>query len=116
MRLTQGEIADRITILMLKIHHGLDAHDELRDLFREWRGPTESLERLYAVNKRAWSLVEIIYKTFDHRMPNKKEAYGVLIVCYQAYLLNKERVAIKNEINAAASQPLELKTWKQPTI
>lgn len=110
MRLTQGEIADRISILELKQFHGLDVKDELEELRKEWKGNEDDLEALRFVNCEAWAVVGRVHQYFDWGMKADNEV--IVGDCRIAHSLNKKRVGIKNKINKEFGEFIEHKTWK----
>lgn len=118
MKYTQGEIADRITILELKAWSGLDTQKELHDARAAFRGSENDLKELRDINRIAWHQVNTIHHYFDtpDKLVTALDKDLCLSACLMAHQLNRMRVAAKNAINRKFNEPEELKTWKQPTI
>lgn len=108
IELTQGEIADRISILELKRANGLES-PELERLREHYVGHPDDLEELRIINKRAWVVVERLNTFLYDLGPYSNDA--VLDDFRRAHLYNRERVEIKNRINAEFNQSIERKTW-----
>ena len=112
---TQGEIADRISILELKRAHGLLA-PELMIFQAAYRGRAQDLERLREINACAWPVVERIHGYFAGPvLPADARIPSVIEDCRAAHQLNRLRVAVKNAINAQFNEAREEKTWKPTT-
>ena len=112
MRLTQGEIADRISILEIKRRHG-GGVEELAELMSHWKGKQNLLDELRFINGMAWDRVERIHAHFGGKAIEDKDA--VIDDCKWAHFFNKMRVGIKNRINADSGEYQEFKTWKSST-
>lgn len=108
MNLTQGEIADRITILELKNKAGLPT-PELDDFRMAYRGPESSLEPLREINQQAWDVVERL-NTFLYDL-GPWDSDEVLKDFKTCHVLNRKRVDLKNAINDGFGQAVEHKTW-----
>lgn len=112
---SQGEIADKLSILELKQDYGLPA-PELDRFKQEWRGNAADLQRLRAINIEAWQVVERIHEYFlGPELPINVYKADVIKDCRRAHELNRMRVAVKNAINEQFGEPLEYKTWKPST-
>jgi hypothetical protein len=133
MKLTPGELVDRLTILAIKlkrvkrgdrkkileqIHECLDAFEAL--------GLPDFFEESYAlsgVNNEAYDVVELIYADFRDEMYGtpcwslfgdaraQERAENTIKNCRRAHELNMERVRLKNAINAKAGAAQEVKSW-----
>jgi len=110
-KLSQGEIADKITILELKAMHGAPVAEELAALREYYRGPTSTLRQLSTVNSDAWDFVDIIHKHFDGEVVVPDAV--IIAACRKAHLLNRERVGLKNRINVECGDAEEFKTWRK---
>lgn len=120
--LTQGEIADRISILEIKLEHfGDKVLPELVYLDSLWKGehPNE-LNELRNLNRESWDCVERIYKDFSTEfgsdgwvLKDIKQAEESIKNYRRAHMLNMRRIEIKNRINQGTYK--ELKTWKPST-
>ena len=124
MKLSQGEIADRITILEIKLEKiGNCVAGELAELRQEWKGGFEAeVNALRRINRRAWDCVDMIYAGFltdfgsdDWRLSDIDQAEKSIKNFRLAHMLNMERIGIKNAINKDIGYQ-EYKTWKSSTI
>lgn len=115
IELTQGEIADKISILELKEANGLES-PELVELWKHWKGKEEHLNQLRDINSRAWHVVEklntFLYDMEGYLTYHKDE---VLADFKRCHFYNRMRVEVKNRINEDFNQPVEKKTWKSFT-
>ena len=96
-RLSQADIADRITILTLKYEAGFkEVLSELTELSYECRVSVDLIDALYRVNKQAWEAVLQVTEHFE----NRKILSDTELIdwCRKAHVLNKERIALKNQI------------------
>lgn len=99
MRISLGDIADRYSICRLKKERSdIDVSAELESLFKEITNNnlTEYAEKLYIVNGQIWDLESDIRK-------GKEGILGLEEVGRRSILIrdkNKQRIEIKNEINA----------------
>lgn len=132
LKLSAGEIADRLSILEIKaerITGQIDIALELNECHREWdsiigndAGLKEVLHELKRVNEIAWDSVENIYHYFNNglgdenwEIGNKKEAEEAIKEFRKAHDLNMRRIELKNEINRYCGSRQEIKTWKSTT-
>ena len=110
-----GELADRISILEIKREKSYCDPNELADLHNQWDQiglGRDYIDQLKGINLEAWDCVDQIYNFFD------SDEFSVnymeqATVCRKAHQLNKQRVTLKNQINAALGvDRKEVKTWK----
>lgn len=101
----KAEIADRFTILVLKSEAGLQVEKELHKFQKETEDvPDDLMDKLYVVNAKMWEIEE----QAEHSKENIVNA-GELFIKQRE--LNKERVAIKNEISNHFNENRELKSY-----
>lgn len=110
-KLTQGEIADKLSILELKAEHGFPVTDEMESLAEAYEGPQSGLEALRRINAEAWEFVGIIHGHFDGVATVADDI--IIAACRKAHLLNRQRVEAKNRINAECGDAHEYKSWKR---
>ncbi len=102
MKMSVAEVADKYTILCLKVKHGVEtANTELEEYEEELK--SVDYADLANINKVMWELEETI--SHEHNL----ETIGILCVRLRAFSLY--RVAAKNKIAEAHSQPLERKSY-----
>lgn len=123
MKIGQGDIADRMTILEIKAaHFGGAVKDELMAVSAQWNGGhDEDLNALREINAEAWGCVEKIYQDFagglgseTWRLTDVESAEESIRNFRKAHLLNMERIKIKNRINGETGYK-EFKTWNCST-
>lgn len=110
--MSQGDIADKITILELKAKHG-GGTAELDALRPEWKGDEVDLNNMRVLNQAGWDVVGRIHQYFDGGIHG--DARKIIEDCFNAHRLNKIRVEFKNRINKKFGQHEEYKTWKPST-
>lgn len=110
--MTQGEIADKLTICELKLAHGLDC--DIQGLTENCMVKNEDIDELRMINTAHWEEVETIHEAFD--IPGSVSDDELLLAFKHSHTLNRQRIAVKNRINAAFGQSQEEKTWKRSTI
>lgn len=128
MKLTPGEIADRMSILSIKLQKMPEAV-ELVDQFLEAQGEWLMLrleadaeyDALAKVNLESYNIVDMLYDDFRDRKYGTKEwsladtplgkAEWTVKNARRAHELNMERVRLKNAINAKAGADQEVKSW-----
>ena len=109
MKMSQADLADRITILELKLKEGLPVYAELSLYLWECEAPAELVDQLRAVNADGWHWVGIITDHFEGRRCVPDDI--LLNACRLAHDSNKARIALKNEISRAFGDCIESKTW-----
>jgi len=130
MRLTPGDIADRLTVLSVKLSRmsgNVDLQRQFSEAQAAWRelglDAQLELEALTDVNLRGYDVVEMIYEDFrdpmygcpywelcgDARAQDRAEK--TVRNCRMAHELNMERIRLKNEINKKAGAAIEVKSW-----
>jgi hypothetical protein len=123
LEISQGEIADRMTILEIKAQRIGDAvRPELEAVNAAWNGGHgDDVQRLREINAEAWECVEKIYSDFasgmgddEWRLTDIGAAEASIRNFRKAHLLNMARVEVKNRINNGAGYR-ELKTWNCST-
>ena len=108
--LSQADITDRMTILTLKYEAGFtEVLAELGKLVDECLVSSDLIEALYSVNRQAWEAVLQVTEHFENRkiLPDAE----LIDWCRKAHVLNKERIALKNQISEKFKQNKERKTW-----
>jgi hypothetical protein len=134
MKLTLGELADRMTILAAKLERLTD-DKVLQDLAKQYQQCLDVLESLdfpdcseevaalNQVNNEGYDVVERIYADFRDEMYGtpcwslfgdakaQERAENTIKNCRRAHELNMERVRLKNAINAKAGAAQEVKSW-----
>jgi len=110
-RLTQAEIADRITILGLKARHGFDVESEMARMQRHCIVPWDLVEPLRRANKECWDAMQGMIDHFEGRavLPDLE----LIAVVRGGYFSNKERVRLKNVISETVGEQQELKSWER---
>lgn len=128
MRLTPGEIADRMSILSIKLQkmpEKLELVDQFLEAQAEWLmlrlDVDQEYEELAKVNLEAYHVVDMIYDDFrDKRYGTSgwtlgdtqlEKAAQTVRNCRRAHELNMERVRLKNAINRKAGADQEEKSW-----
>jgi hypothetical protein len=128
--LTPGDVADRLSILSIKLARARAPNAQLQDQFLEAQAVWHSYkidahkeyEALADVNHEAYDVVELIYADFRDPLygtekwdicadldwqKNEKTIKN----CRRAHELNMERVRLKNAINEKAGAKQEVKSW-----
>ena len=130
MKLTPGEIADRMTVLSIKLQkmpEKLELIDQFLEAQAEWLmlriDADEEYEALAKVNLEGYHTVDMIYDDFRDPMygcphwelmgdaKSQEKAEQTVKNCRRAHELNMERVRLKNEINRKAGADIEIKSW-----
>jgi hypothetical protein len=134
MKLTPGELADRMTILAAKLERLTDdktlqaiakQYEQCLDVWESLDLPDCSVEcfALNQVNNEGYEVVELIYADFRDEMygqpcwslfgdaRSQERAENTIKNCRRAHELNMERVRLKNAINAKAGAAQEVKSW-----
>lgn len=106
----QADIADRLSILGIKMERGLKGiESEIRALLPFCHVSPADMAKLHRVNLEGW---EANQHMFDHLegkaiMPD----HEFVAWAAKAHAANKERIAIKNHISRLFSESEERKTW-----
>lgn len=93
MEMPQHEIADRLSILILKWVNGLSVKEELVEYSKDFKITGKFLD-LLRVNSDIWKLESAIRQGKEDTLPLEEVGRRALAIRD----LNKERIAIKNEI------------------
>ena len=103
-----GELADRISILQLRIEHlsetskRKEAVDELHELQKQWElipplkeEMREHLENLTRINARLWDIED------ELRLHESRSDFGIAFIelARSVYQLNDQRSVLKRQIN-----------------
>jgi hypothetical protein len=130
MKLTPGDVADRLSVLSVKMSR-MPRNKALWGQFceaqLEWHSyrldADKEFEALTDVNLAAYDVVELIYADFRDEMYGtpcwslfgdakaQERAENTIKNCRRAHELNMERVRLKNAINAKAGAAQEVKSW-----
>jgi hypothetical protein len=132
MKLTPGDVADRLSVLSVKMSR-MPRNKALWGQFCEaqveWHSyqldAQKEFEALTDVNLAAYDIVELIYNDFrDPHYGTASWAWQTIPLptlldmmvstvknCRKAHELNMERVRLKNAINAKAGAAQEVKSW-----
>jgi hypothetical protein len=129
--MTPGEIADRLTILAVKLWNLKDKSvvDQHAEALAAWKRlgldevVEDEMEELFDANNEAYEVIEHIYSDFRDEMYGtpcwslfgdakaQEKAEQTIKNCRRAHELNMERVRLKNAINAKAGAAQEVKSW-----
>ena len=130
MQLTPGEIADKLTVLTVKLQRmpeKVELVDQFLEAQAEWQelglDAQEEYEELERVNREAYHVVDMIYDDFRDPVygcpywqlygdaKSQEKAENTVKNCRKAHELNMARVRLKNAINAKAGADIEVKSW-----
>jgi CRISPR/Cas system-associated protein Cas7 (RAMP superfamily) len=104
MKMPIADVADKCTILLIKILHGLDVSiRELGVYLEECKENNINIDCLHIINRNIWMIEEDITKE------TKLEKIGKLYL--ELRTLNMLRVNEKNKIAKEHSEPMELKKY-----
>ena len=107
MQVPPADLADRFTILLLKLAHGLDVREELdayRHDFRAWwavPGVDEAVMGLFAVNAAIWQLEWQVRQGREGELSLEDVGRRALRIRDH----NAERVRLKNRIAELTESP-----------
>lgn len=110
MLMSDGDLADKYTILSLKKIHGaepgIDGELTLyRTAMSEARIDPKLIQELFDKNKAIWKLEAAIRAGRDSDMTLEEVGRRALAIRD----MNRDRIAVKNKINLAAGDPAEVK-------
>lgn len=112
IEVSNGEIADKYTILKIKLKHcpGMtekyfNIHEEysiLADVVKELQINEIFIEELYEINKKLWNIEDQI------RILEKKQSFDkeFIELARSVYITNDARFAIKKKINTESNSKL----------
>jgi hypothetical protein len=104
MKVLQSDIADRFSILILKWIHGAEVRDELQAYARECP-ISDPLFDLLRINFAIWNLEADIRKGREGDLGLEEVGRRAL----EIRNLNRQRIEIKNTVNALAKTFTEIK-------